>query len=291
LARQSEEILPNRELSLGLDAEINLDINDVEATRRLIDDLSDDPNATIHISARLIRAAYETSNNEYLNIGESILNSKDGRANGLQRFWIEHYSAIAAALKHDTASAAEHYSALTQDRDTILYPSPFSGDHVLALLAKVMGNLDAASTHFEDALTFCRKANYRPELAWICHDYADMLRERNESGDISKARELVDEAGQIASDLGMKPLGEKVTALKERLDARPAPKREYPDGLTEREVEVLRLVASGMTDREIAGELFIAIRTASTHVRNILSKTDSANRTEAASYATRHGLA
>jgi DNA-binding NarL/FixJ family response regulator len=117
-----------------------------------------------------------------------------------------------------------------------------------------------------------------------------MLLERNESGDLSKARELLDESNQIASDLGMKPLGEKVAALKGQLDARPAPKPVYPDGLTEREVEVLRLVASSMTNREIAGKLFIAVRTASTHVRNILSKTDAANRAEATAYAVRHDL-
>jgi tetratricopeptide (TPR) repeat protein len=107
LASRSEEILPSRELQLSFEAEISLDINDAQAIKRLIEYLSDDPNATIHISARLIRTAYETGNNEYLDIGEAILNSEGSRTNGLQRFWIEHYSAIAAALKHDTTSAAD----------------------------------------------------------------------------------------------------------------------------------------------------------------------------------------
>ena len=53
---------------------------------------------------------------------------------------------------------------------------------------------------------------------------------------------------------------------------------------------MLRLIAAGRTDREIADELFISIRTASTHVRNILNKTVSANRAEAATYAGRHDL-
>ncbi|MFQ6029443.1 MAG: alpha/beta fold hydrolase, partial [Dehalococcoidia bacterium] len=66
--------------------------------------------------------------------------------------------------------------------------------------------------------------------------------------------------------------------------------RDYPDGLTQREVEVLCLLASGKTDREIAQELTISVGTASTHVRNLLNKTNSANRTEAAAYATAQGL-
>ena len=65
----------------------------------------------------------------------------------------------------------------------------------------------------------------------------------------------------------------------------------YPDGLTPREVEVLRLITDGKTDRGIAEELFLSTRTVTTHVRNILNKTNAANRTEAAAYALRNGLA
>jgi NarL family two-component system response regulator LiaR len=64
----------------------------------------------------------------------------------------------------------------------------------------------------------------------------------------------------------------------------------YPDGLSQREVGVLRLVARGKTDREIAEELFISIRTVGNHVSNILKKTSTSNRTEAATYAARRGL-
>lgn len=64
----------------------------------------------------------------------------------------------------------------------------------------------------------------------------------------------------------------------------------YPDGLTEREVEVLRLVARGRSNREIAEELFITANTVANHMKNILSKTSTANRTEAASYANDKGL-
>ena len=63
------------------------------------------------------------------------------------------------------------------------------------------------------------------------------------------------------------------------------------DPLTEREVEVLRLVAQGLTNQEIANALIIGTRTVGNHITNILSKLHLANRTQAALYALRAGLA
>ena len=63
-----------------------------------------------------------------------------------------------------------------------------------------------------------------------------------------------------------------------------------PLGLTARELEVLRLVAGGKSKREIAASLFISEHTAANHLRTILRKTACKNRTDAASYAYRHGL-
>jgi NarL family two-component system response regulator LiaR len=63
------------------------------------------------------------------------------------------------------------------------------------------------------------------------------------------------------------------------------------DPLTAREAEVLSLVAQGLTNQEIADRLFVSERTVRTHVSNILSKLHLANRTQAALYALRRGLA
>jgi pimeloyl-ACP methyl ester carboxylesterase/DNA-binding CsgD family transcriptional regulator len=62
-------------------------------------------------------------------------------------------------------------------------------------------------------------------------------------------------------------------------------------GLTEREVQVLRLVAAGRSNREIAEALMISVNTADRHVSNIFAKVGAANRAEAASFAVRNGLA
>ena len=63
------------------------------------------------------------------------------------------------------------------------------------------------------------------------------------------------------------------------------------DLLTEREREILALVAQGKANKEIAAELVISERTARTHVSNILSKLDLTSRTQAALWAVREGLA
>lgn len=64
----------------------------------------------------------------------------------------------------------------------------------------------------------------------------------------------------------------------------------YPDGLTDREVEVLRLIATGSTNRHIAATLHISVATAERHVTNIYAKIGARGRADATAYAIRHGL-
>ena len=71
----------------------------------------------------------------------------------------------------------------------------------------------------------------------------------------------------------------------------PSPGRVLPDGLTEREAEVLSLIAQGLSNGEIASHLFVAETTVKTHINRIFAKTHSRDRAQAAVYAHRHGLA
>lgn len=66
--------------------------------------------------------------------------------------------------------------------------------------------------------------------------------------------------------------------------------RSNPDGLTEREVEVLRLVAGGASNREIAGKLFISEKTVKNHMSNIFQKIGVVDRTQAALYAVKQRI-
>ncbi len=60
---------------------------------------------------------------------------------------------------------------------------------------------------------------YRPELAWTCCDHADNLLQRNETGEREKAMSLLDESLAISSDLGMRPLMERVLSRRDILMA------------------------------------------------------------------------
>ena len=126
---------------------------------------------------------------------------------------------LLASWRGDLASAEEQYAAMVPCRNTLGGSLPISVDRVLGLLAQTIGNLDQSTSHYEDALAFCRKAAYRPELAWTCCDYADMLLDRNDDGDRAKANVLLDESLAISSELGMRPLMERVLARREILKA------------------------------------------------------------------------
>jgi DNA-binding CsgD family transcriptional regulator len=108
-------------------------------------------------------------------------------------------------------------------------------------------------------------------------------------GDREAAAERLRRAAPLADRLRAGPLGGEIAALarRARISLAGGPVESGPDrlGLTDREFEVLRLVAAGRSNREIAAELFISAKTASVHVSNILAKLGAANRAEAAARA------
>ncbi|MFC5824226.1 helix-turn-helix transcriptional regulator [Nonomuraea insulae] len=91
------------------------------------------------------------------------------------------------------------------------------------------------------------------------------------------------EAARLARELGAAPLAREIALL-----GRPRPAQ---DGLTERERDVLRLIAEGLSNRQIAARLHISPSTAGVHVSHILTKLGAATRTEAAAIAFRAGTA
>jgi DNA-binding CsgD family transcriptional regulator len=94
-----------------------------------------------------------------------------------------------------------------------------------------------------------------------------------------------------AATLIPQPQSDARSVVKVQEAKKPSPSAEqYPAGLTTREVEVLRLVAQGATNRQIAATLHISDRTVNTHLSNILNKTGCENRTAAAAFALQTGL-
>ncbi len=100
-------------------------------------------------------------------------------------------------------------------------------------------------------------------------------------GDAVSATSELSVARQAFTELGTEPARREV----ERLLA-----TGLPDGLTPREVEVLRLVARGQSNPQIAGELFLSEKTVARHLSNIFTKTGVTSRTAAAAYAHSHEL-
>jgi DNA-binding CsgD family transcriptional regulator len=98
-------------------------------------------------------------------------------------------------------------------------------------------------------------------------------------------------ATEVAVQLGAEPLRAALEAVarRGRLDIGTAPPQ-GASGLTARELEVLRLVAAGRSNQQIADELFISRKTASVHVSHILAKLGVSTRVEAAATAHRLGL-
>ncbi|MEJ3744120.1 response regulator transcription factor, partial [Actinomycetes bacterium KLBMP 9797] len=109
------------------------------------------------------------------------------------------------------------------------------------------------------------------------------------AGDRALVAEAIEEAGAIAAQLDARALRDDLDTLARRVGLRRAGPSET-ELLTEREREVVRLVAEGLSNRQIAEELYISPKTASVHVSRILAKLDVANRVEAAAVARRLGL-
>jgi DNA-binding NarL/FixJ family response regulator len=125
-----------------------------------------------------------------------------------------------------------------------------------------------------------------PLLARTLHRYGVFLAGRPTDAERRMGYQQLREADDLARRLGMARLVADINALLHAKDGGVA----FPDDLTAREVEVLRLLAIGRTNKDVSLVLAISLNTVATHVRNILNKTQCANRTEAATYAIRHGL-
>jgi DNA-binding CsgD family transcriptional regulator len=148
------------------------------------------------------------------------------------------------------------------------------------------GELTAhADRHLSDALALADACGAPFERALTLLVLADR---RIDTGNLDEAQRLITEARSICLPLQAEPALTRLSELEERLVEQSA--GEPPGGLSQREAEVLRLVAQGLSDAEVAERLFIARRTVNSHLTSIYTKLDVSSRVAATRFAVEHGL-
>jgi DNA-binding NarL/FixJ family response regulator len=166
--------------------------------------------------------------------------------------------------------------------------------YVLGELALLEGDAEQAAQQFLQALELLRGIDVPVESAETQVRAGVALAA---AGEREAAVERLSEAYRIARKLGARPLAKTVAQkldrlgepVERRLGRRAAAELER-GGLSRRELEVLRLVAQGLTNRQIARDLFLSPRTVDVHVRHILAKLNSRTRTDATRKAGELGL-
>jgi DNA-binding CsgD family transcriptional regulator len=163
----------------------------------------------------------------------------------------------------------------------------------LAAAERLLGGLDIIAGRHERAeqrlttslaLAEACAAPFERALALL-----DLARLRVATGRAKDAQALLDDARAIGAALDAAPTLERADALAATLAATPSPVLSV--NLSARELEVLRLVVEGRSNKEIADALFISPHTVGSHIANIMNKLDLDSRTAVATWAMRHGVA
>ena len=165
---------------------------------------------------------------------------------------------------------------------------------VAGLAAAAAERWDTAEDHFQRGLDLAEALPHRLDQADIRRLYARMLTDRDGAGDRTIARRLLAEAAALYGEIGMPRHLHLAQTLLADLRHGHATRAERSSSrahkLTGREVQVLSLLASGRTSKEVAEQLSLSVTTVQRHVANIYAKIGVRNRAEATGYALRHGL-
>lgn len=205
------------------------------------------------------------------------------------------WSATFFSLRGDRAQVGACAEVLAQSAETAATGETTAGmAHALAEAALLDEDLERAVVHFERALEAVVALILPLDSAEIGLRAGIALAR---AGERERAVERLVTAYRTAKKLGARPLTSTIVAelaaLGEKVERRLG-RRAQDDlgraGLSRRELEVVRLVAQGRTNREVAGELFLSPRTVDTHLRTVLFKLDCGSRTEAVKRAAELGL-
>jgi predicted ATPase/DNA-binding CsgD family transcriptional regulator len=188
---------------------------------------------------------------------------------------------------------AEPYLRSVYDRGIVFTIGPvFCVPRLLAMAADLDGRRDEAEAHFQAAIEVCGRSGARLETARACLDYSRFL-VAGQASDREQAAEMLSAAREVFEDMGLRTLLAQAETVAGSLQAAPAPSpmpAASPGGLSVREIEVLRLVARGGTNQQIADTLILSPKTVARHLSNIFDKTGVDNRAAATAYAFENGL-
>ena len=200
-------------------------------------------------------------------------------------------------LKQLLLLGREHYGKREFDkaepilREVLEHTDRFADVHdMLGVIAHARGNFIAAERHFERALSHSETAGVPRWAAHVLLDHGSALGARGRRSDRPRAAALLERSEAIFTSLSIPYWAGVARTARARIGRGRGETPPLPAGLSEREAEVLRLLAQGRTNREIAEALCISYNTVIRHVAHIYAKTDTTNRAEAAAFATRHGL-
>jgi DNA-binding CsgD family transcriptional regulator len=214
------------------------------------------------------------------------LSAFDPNQNGAVAF------AAAAVWRMQLSDFASRYLDLAQSleaHDLGDYPQT-SIALTLARMAALAGQQEEARQHFARARSMLDESGQRPLRAIVDLDEAASSPDVDTADMAAERDALVKNALASFEQLGMSEWQIRAKELSGRVDAPVSPIGELPAGLSEREAEVLRLVARGLSDRQISDQLFVSPRTINSHIRNMLNKTGAVNRTELSVWAVEQGL-
>jgi DNA-binding CsgD family transcriptional regulator len=196
---------------------------------------------------------------------------------------------MATILGHERTVAA-YMQPLKSSPRPAMTPAPLCISRLLGDGALLTGDFVTAKGYFLEAIEVATQMHHRPEVALARLGLAEAMI-RDPRGDKRAARYELDLAISEFEAMGMQPALERAMLLQSGRPAVEPREPAYPGGLSSREVEVLRLLAAGRSNQQIANELVISLNTVRRHVSNIFDKTGAANRVEAATFARDHGIA
>ncbi|HZQ34889.1 MAG TPA: AAA family ATPase [Dehalococcoidia bacterium] len=194
----------------------------------------------------------------------------------------------------DTQRAAPLYDYLGTYRGHCIVIGPHTSicfgaaDRYRGMLAALLGRHEDARAHYAAAVDLNRRIGARPQLAHSLREYATEV--CSAGADTVLAQPLLEEALLLYDELGLTGLAAVSRELLDRVAGRSRNGATRPDHLSAREVEVLRQIAAGKTNRELAAALVISEGTVERHISNLYGKIGARNRAEATNYARDHDL-